>query len=101
MTPTAQAIADALQEVWASIQTCQHCSGAGWYAVANRTTGEPEQEQCEACLGTPHEQRVLAAIAEAVARAHEATMDKAALREHAWDKTVTFLAALRVPREQE
>jgi len=31
---------------------CPICGGQGWYAVPNRGTGEPEQEQCERCYGT-------------------------------------------------
>lgn len=28
---------------------CPNCQNQGWYVVANRNTGEPEQQQCEWC----------------------------------------------------
>lgn len=42
---TRQTLADALDNA----QRCPNCSDCGWYAVHNRNTGEPEQEQCEFC----------------------------------------------------
>ena len=34
-------------------QRCPNCPDRGWYVVANRNTGEPEQEQCEYCYTVP------------------------------------------------
>lgn len=49
MTPPTAALPIALYERLRNAQRCPNCPDQGWYVVANRNTGEPEQEQCEFC----------------------------------------------------
>ena len=34
-------------------EDCPHCNNQGWYAVSDKYTGEPAQEQCEWCHTNP------------------------------------------------
>ena len=34
-------------------EDCPHCNNQGWYAVSDKYTGEPAQEQCEWCYTNP------------------------------------------------
>ena len=45
-------------------EACPHCGGQGWYVAPNRNTGEPEQEQCQACA-----ERAMADVADFIAGA--------------------------------
>ncbi len=36
-------------------EECEECSGSGWYAAPDKQ-GNPEQQQCEYCLGTGEKQ---------------------------------------------
>jgi hypothetical protein len=46
------AVAEACTPDLGPVCTCFQCLGKGWYSMANRNTGDEEQEQCEMCCGS-------------------------------------------------